>query len=325
VTEAVETIWNRITADASYYQFMLEQKTKDVTSLAAALRSYWQAHGGILPEKIEDLVPTNLESMDIFSKELGVDVSYQPPWPKMLTGEPDRSKPALLVRRDESGLAIRFGAVAGPSPTYHPDLPLPDRLVKYEQDLASAWGDDLMPKLLVSIVYSVERLQFHISSDFEVTFRAHPAATPEGGLFVQEIREAKRGQCINQLKQLGLSMLMFRNEVPGGYTPAGFVTAYPDYIPDRRVLTCPNAFPHTISYKLVWPTANETEYVQLYRDLMPESAGRENPESYIPFIIETDECSDSMGRNVLFLDGHIEFREGELRDHPDIAPFLDLN
>jgi prepilin-type processing-associated H-X9-DG protein len=115
---------------------------------------------------------------------------------------------------------------------------------------------------------------------------------------------------------------MFMNEVPGEYSPGGWMTCYPEFLPERRILTCPSTEPGVMSYRMTWPTANEQEFRQLHRDL----TGGDDPrfQAYVPMVVEVNECGASGGRNVLFLDGHVEYIQGRLEDEPRIAPFLNL-
>ena len=46
--------------------------------------------------------------------------------------------------------------------------------------------------------------------------------------------------------------------------------------------------------------------------------------SLVAILVEIDECAGSGGRNVLFLDGHVEFRKGRLEEYADLSPFLNL-
>jgi len=101
---------------------------------------------------------------------------------------------------------------------------------------------------------------------------------------------------------------MFENESRGEYIPAGFAMAYPEYVADLNILTCPSQVYGKESYTILYP-ASKNEY---WQELFETVTGQVPPNTYsvgsaVPMVIETHECSGLKGRNVLYTDGHAEF------------------
>ena len=64
-----------------------------------------------------------------------------------------------------------------------------------------------------------------------------------------------RASCANNLKQMGLVLKMFDHE-HDGYAPAGWLSVYPEYCTDPRILTSTKDAPGTDSYLYLFPATN---------------------------------------------------------------------
>jgi RNA polymerase sigma factor (sigma-70 family) len=300
----------RVPAEELSMRDYIAQKNQDVEALRDAIRRYQKDHAGAYPLLLEYLVPVYLKSLEKYSKEAGATVQYNPPNHPLPNLDAFPYKLEQIIHRD--------------SP-YHPELALPDRLAAFEEDLKRFWGEDFMAKPLIVVSYDKYDLRMYLSLEGNVDYsNVSGAGSDAPALSPEMIRARQRASCANNLKQLGLSFKMFMNEMPGEYSPPGWMTAYLQYMPDRRILTCPGAQPATLSYQLIWPTATEAEFLQLYRDRVDPNATQSEANARVPVIIEINECEGSGGRNVLFLDGHVEFIKGPLDQNPRIKPFLNL-
>lgn len=123
-------------------------------------------------------------------------------------------------------------------------------------------------------------------------------------------KAALRASCANNMKQLGLSFKMYENECKGEYFPGGFRQIYPEYMSDLAVLSCPGGELGSLGYQVVFPATNRNDWLAIEAavyGIQVEDVNQRTYQSHIPMMVEIDECSGSGGRNVLFVDGHVEY------------------
>ena len=108
---------------------------------------------------------------------------------------------------------------------------------------------------------------------------------------------------------------MFENEQAVKFMPPGFRALYPNFITNTAILTCPGAEPGTESYELLFPATTAAYMVELASQIEGFSEDADSAflfSGIIPFALERHECSGLEGRNILFLDGHVEMlKDGE--------------
>ena len=123
---------------------------------------------------------------------------------------------------------------------------------------------------------------------------------------------------------MGIIIKMFANEHPE-YTPPGWNTVYPEYLKDPRILTSPKDEPFTDSYLYLFPATHIKELAREYAARPDDPASVNEARSTIPILLnKTDFPGPEPGRNVLFLDGHVEYiRTDSDRWRNDILPFIE--
>lgn len=244
--------------------------------MAKVLLAYANQNGGVCPPRLEDLVPGYVPNLAIFADRDDRRVQYTYIKPLRMADYP---------KFEDTN--------AG--------LPLPDRLVQWEQSLkAAGMGEALLSKPMLAVDYT----------NPEARFRATKSGVVALDNQTSQALADMRATCQNNLKQLGLVIKMFENE-HDGYIPAGWLSCYPEYLTDPNVLTSPKDEPGTDSYLYLLPAVHLESYVQeAFPDLFTDGnpAGRAKAMSEIPVATNrTDFGGDAPGRNVLFADGHVEY------------------
>ena len=193
----------------------------------------------------------------------------------------------------------------------------PALLLEWEDALALAWGDSFPVGVrLLRLVNSKYNFTLEIRSQggVRVIPEAEEVGSEEENAPLSSKQQAIRDSCANNMKQLGLVFKMFENECPGGYFPGGFRQAYPEYIVDMNVLICPGLANAEVGYEILFPASNAEFWKDMYyqvEGINPDEGDYPKAnaimQSTIPNIIEKEGCSGDAGRNVLFIDGHVEF------------------
>ncbi|MEW6359743.1 MAG: ankyrin repeat domain-containing protein [Planctomycetota bacterium] len=126
---------------------------------------------------------------------------------------------------------------------------------------------------------------------------------------------ARRAHCKSNLRQIGLGLAMYRNDFHG-HLPPRLSLIYPEYVSSRMVFACMSAddSPGTICAGQPFER-HQVSYV--YRRL--DAALEDISPSESKVILMHDKPGNHLGgANVLFLDGHVEWRTGFVG--PDFAP-----
>ena len=195
------------------------------------------------------------------------------------------------------------GISVPPMPPYEPAATYPDRLMDHERQLASVDIDVLTSaRELIRIENTALDVvgTLTTSGKIEVTVGTdrNPSSTELANM---------RASCQNNLKQLGLIIKMFENE-QHGYSPPGWRTVYPEYLTDTSILTCPKDPPGTDSYIYLLPATHMADYARQFVDDPSNPAANAMSYSEIPMVMNRTEWPQpTPGRNVLFMDGHVEF------------------
>ena len=112
---------------------------------------------------------------------------------------------------------------------------------------------------------------------------------------------ARRAECQNNLKQVGLCCKLYANE-HDNQMPKSFNDIYPEYISDPSILVCPSSTDEVGDLKDI---ASWTSYEFVYTG--PDDNNRET--------VTVQEKSEAdhlpRGRNYLFGDGHVEFQRAD--------------
>jgi prepilin-type processing-associated H-X9-DG protein len=206
-----------------------------------------------------------------------------------------------------------------PMPPYEPVETYPNRLMAHEQQMKAS-GMDLFGT--TTELFRIENKALDIVATVTPGGRIDLAIGEGRQTSTMEV-DAQRATCQNNLKQLGLVIRMFENE-HHGYSPPGWHTVYPEYLTDVSVLTSPKDPPGTDSYQYLLPATHMEEYARQFQDDPENPAARAMTMSRIPIMLNrTDWTVPVPGRNVLFMDGHVEWmRTGTAEWRERIVPFL---
>jgi prepilin-type processing-associated H-X9-DG protein len=277
--EEVTFRMTRVPADQAESERLFKDRLNEVKEMARILKVYATRNDGAYPPKLEDLVPACAPNLDAFADTDVRKVQY--------TCIP----PVKPLKMEDY-------------PTYEdtdPSLPLPDRLMQWEQRLKTAGlGNVVFVKAGLLVDYTDPEARFRVTrSGVAAVNNPTPAVLAE-----------MRASCANNLKQLGLVVKMFENE-HDGYTPGGWLSCYPEYLSDSSVLTSPKDEPGTDSYLYLLPATNVEAYAsEAFPDLVTDGnpAGMAKAMSEIPLATNrTDFPGETPVRNVLFADGHVEY------------------
>jgi prepilin-type processing-associated H-X9-DG protein len=202
-----------------------------------------------------------------------------------------------------------------------------DELASIEAQLIPLWGDRFMNAAAILDVRDTEinvhlRLRAIGRIDEVVDFDDAKASDSEA--IKQARANAQIASCMNNMKQLALVMRLFENEQAASLWPAGWRMTYPNYMADTRILTCPGDEAGTESYELLFPGPNTEWLLALGRQLegLREDAPEGQVSGLVPVAVEKHHCSGLDGRNVVYMDGHVE-RVTDAAWDAAIAPYLE--
>lgn len=268
----------------------------DLAAFETALEAYMERHEGRTPASLAELFADS---------------------PDLEAGWTHLSRRTVSLHRVEpagSGDAVRFDE------TFAPGLPPADRYLAWEEYLKAAWGSGWPHGATVATVRLPEigrtarlRSQFgRVDWSIEETAAVETLGEPS-----EEEAAALLASCQNNMKQLGLVIKMYAGENPHTMVPPGWRTVYPEYLTDPNVLVCPCTPNGGVAYTLLFPAFAEP----ILEELAAQVTGT-RLQSVVPVAVES--ASNHHGgarRNVLFLDGHVEFltEEGYAQA---VEPFL---
>jgi prepilin-type processing-associated H-X9-DG protein len=112
---------------------------------------------------------------------------------------------------------------------------------------------------------------------------------------------AQRAACANNLKQLGLGCKMYAAEHNGRF-PDTLDAVYPEYHPDQNCYRCPGA---------TRPPATSADAARLSDYEIVPGLTDKSPGKATVLVREKSTANHTpAGRNVLYVDGHVEFIAG---------------
>ena len=307
VEELSEPILMRIIGDRATEEDLLREAQVDelehaLRELLTHLHDYARANKGDFPEDLQALYPRHVLDLERLQSNKTRSLIYHRP-PSLYIYE--TAKSATAVTSQEDLLAIERYLIEQYGNFFRANA-----LVLESEHFESG--------IRVGLTFSGQRVDL---AEEEQAKREHKSDAN----IAKARQEALLASCQNNMKQLGLSFKMFENEQAAEMFPPGFHAMYPEYLPDLNVLTCPSSDPGDISYEVVFPAATEAALLDFGRQI--EGVGNDPTDhafisATVPLIIETDECSGSGKRGVLFLDGHAETLtddEWQIR----VAPYLE--
>ena len=284
-------VGTRVSAEELSREEQIEAFKITLRNLYDKIKAYAAEHGGEFPEELDALYPQYLSDRS--------------------TIESNATR-SLVYRRPPS---LQFGQDTGEASYFAITETDPDELMKIEYYLQDLWGELFLIK--VPVLESVHReLEVHlqVSVRGKVTEVTDAEESETDGTVSEAQARAQNAACSNNLKQIGLACRMFENEQAVKFMPPGFRALHPEYLVDTRILTCPGAEPGTESYELLFPATTAAYMVELASRIegLSEEVYSSFLRSRIPIVLERHECSGLEGRNILFLDGHVEMlKNGE--------------
>jgi prepilin-type processing-associated H-X9-DG protein len=204
-------------------------------------------------------------------------------------------------------------------PGYEPPDTYSDRLKAYEQELRSS-GLRLVedPEKLFELrdarlgVVAVLFTNGQVEVDY-------PGKPPEPVGDLAELRKA----CQENLKDIGYFIRLFADE-HHGYSPPGWLSIYPEYFTNPELLTSSKDTPHSDSYRYLLPATHLADYMRQASIDWAIPPGSGDVAGRIPILVNrTDWPGPQPGRNVLFVDGHVEYVLIDSEKwRNEIAPFI---
>lgn len=119
-------------------------------------------------------------------------------------------------------------------------------------------------------------------------------------VFAKAQEQSQRAICLSNLKQIGLALHMYAEDHKNEF-PEDIRQLYPSYILTREVLKCPGDKTTPEIQKVEPDTPISYTYVKGLSRKNP------NPSKTIVLYDSSPDYHDGEGRNVLFLDGHVEW------------------
>ena len=312
---------DKLSSDEEASRLRVEECREEVAIIAKGLVAYANDHEGRFPDVLAALAP----------KYVADPASLQNTKAKGLFYYPGSRCPLVPFSADNDGTP-KWAA-------FHPDLPMAERLMLWEESLATALGRDLVVRKLV-LRAEYRDVPCTILADSYGKVEVEDDAD-DGVPSDERLAKMRRG-CQNNLKQLGLVVKMFMVEHEN-VSPPGWLSTYPEYVTDNRIFTSPKDPIGTDSYLYLFPATNYDEVAAELAgapDVTVDSAavvghtGELRPGdsqrvavhvalSEMPILMNrTDFPGDRPGRNVLFADGHVEYiLSGQLRER--LGPWLD--
>ena len=201
----------------------------------------------------------------------------------------------------------------------------PALLLELEDALAKVWGDTFPVGVrILRLVNSKYNFTLEVRSQGEVRIIPETPEVSSDAVDTKPTAQqlAQRSSCQNNMKQLGIIFKMYENESPNEYIPGGFRQTYPEYLTDMRILVCPGFSNSDVDYQILFPASNAEHWKDLYYQIEGIQPEERIYQSAVPIIIEKEGCSGGSGRNVLFIDGHVEFILEE-NWNADMGPYLE--
>ncbi|HIA46476.1 MAG TPA: hypothetical protein EYN96_00555 [Candidatus Hydrogenedentes bacterium] len=260
-------------------------------------------------KNLRELIPDYLDDRSLINSNADERIVYAQVWD-------DYKK----LQEESSNIGQYYGPL-------HREDPSAELLLNWELELEEAWGT-YFPGGFTFLHLTNTEFNFSLAVDFWGS--AYDENPSYSSIYVdtygeQGQTEARLQACANNLKQLGLTIKMFEGEHPNRLVPPGFRQVYPEYMPDARVLICPGQSDEILSYEIIYPASSEEYRRQVYIEVEGIPLEDVDPgavNSRIPLIVELRECSESGGRNVEFVDGHVEWIADADWDRI-IGPYLD--
>ena len=257
------------------------RRTEEVQAIYSALEEFRKKYGDKYPERLEEVAQFFKGDVGLLTSSPGREITYKP---KELGNLKGRFTDDMLQWDSEVQYA--------------------DQIVAAETQMHKSGAYDyLLQPALASIKYgnpaqriSITRWGRIIEEGYDMQVSEEDAA---------KFREA----CQNNLKQFGLVVKMFSSE-HHGYFPGGWAMAFPEYLSDPAILSCPCRPLGDDSYDLLFPGVSDEAFCQeVYTKVTGESAENVNVQSIVPLVVErpTHTGNGKEGRNILFFDGHVEF------------------
>jgi prepilin-type processing-associated H-X9-DG protein len=291
----------------------IEELKEEVSELFAAIQKF-RDDTGAFPLTLAELVPDYIDSLDAIRSTKERQIAYAP---ELFSEVGDRMSESDIV---------------GPTATLHQDLEIPDRYMEMEWALEDQWDGRFLimgkPGLSVSSPSLDVRITVNRSGRVQEASLNLASSGEDLSEAMLEMRsKARLESCQNNMKQLGLVIKIFQNEHEGSMTPSGWHSVFPEYLGGVGILTCPGGEAHTFGYELVFPATMPEFFDDLVTEVegvtLEEVGGSRQFLSHIPIVIETGECNELGGRNVTFLDGHVELVRHEDWDAV-VGPYLEF-
>lgn len=286
-------------------QLALRRQREEVEQLYDPIRRYAADSDGRFPETLAELAPAYIENADQYRSDDVRTIQYTP-----------------------GGVVPGAAALADAVPKK--DLPMPMRLEAWASALQRLWDKPaplFSPVLAVTYVEPARRYVVDAAGIVRDFGDLEPGQEAKA-----EVLSNQRLASQKNLRQIGLAIKLFVNENEL-YTPPGWLPLYPDYLSDTSVLTAPWDNPGTLSYEYLLPSRPEDSLIELGEKHVEAARqlDRNNPAriplimSQVPLVTEKDTVPEvegvPRGRNVLFLDGHVEFLNDEAWE-AKVTPFL---
>lgn len=112
--------------------------------------------------------------------------------------------------------------------------------------------------------------------------------------------EGKRAFCQNRLKQLGMGCKLYASEHNDRF-PDTLEAVYPEYMPDQDNFRCPGA---------TRPPATSADAAKLSDYELVAGLTDKSPANTVLIREKSTANHTPAGRNVLYVDGHVEFLKG---------------
>jgi prepilin-type processing-associated H-X9-DG protein len=291
-------------------QAIMRLRNDDIRAMYPPLKAYAEDHEGQFPATPAQLLPDYVETLELYADREDRIVSYIP------------------------GLELQDLSQLDPIPNCRNVRDPVQTLLAHEAKLQQFWGGPApFAPTLIEVTYGDPDQIFTLNV--------------QGGLSGRSIHEDDRNSPApearwaamvasdqNNLKQLGLVNKMFQNENWGEHTIPGFCTVYPEYLTDPSVLTSPWDDPGTASYEILFPAAAQEDLMAMGIEMLAANGVATDPsnpalnamaQSTVPIMFNKSDIpavgNNPAGRNVLFLDGHVE--RLKLSDfQKKVGPFL---